>query len=77
MDLAEGLVDLVVGNGSHVGGSVVRRDVPHRSLPVGHGPADVGGAARGDLLVGQDLVDGRAPEVAVGGGRGGAVIRLN
>ena len=40
--------------------------MPHRPLPVGEGPEDVFGAAVVCGLVGEELVDGRAPEVAVG-----------
>ena len=45
--------------------------MPHAALPVGEGPEDVFGAAVVCGLVGEKLVDGRAPEIAVGevGGR--------
>ncbi|MCZ7667021.1 MAG: hypothetical protein M5U34_07265 [Chloroflexi bacterium] len=71
IDLSEGLVDLVVGDRGHVGRGVVGRHVADGALPIRQRPEDVLRPAIVDRLVGQDLVDGRTPEVAVGevGGR--------
>ena len=66
----------MVGDGGDVGGGVVGGHVADRALPVRQRPADVARAAGGHLLVGQDLVDRRSPEVAVGRSGGGAVGEL-
>jgi len=66
-ELAEGVVDAVVGDRGGGRAGVVLGQVSHRAEVVGEGPEDGAGRGEvGDLLVGQDLVHRRAPEVAVG-----------
>jgi hypothetical protein len=62
----EGVVNDVVGDGCDAGFSVVKRQVADRVEVVGQGPQNRAGAVEFDLFVGQNLVDGGAPEVAVG-----------
>jgi len=70
-DVAEGVVGLVVGNRGRVGGVVVSGQIADGAQIIGQRPEDVFDAAVVDRFVGQQLVDGIAPEVAVGeiGGR--------
>ncbi len=66
-DLAEGGVGAVVDNGRVARGAVVGGQVAHGAQVVGQRPEHVAGSGqRIDLLVGQDLVDRRAVQVAVG-----------
>ena len=65
-EAAEGVVGAVVGDGGGAGGVVVFGQVADGAEVVGEGPEDVAfNRDVVDLLVGEDLVDGVAPEVAV------------
>lgn len=56
----------MVGDSGHVRCGIVGGYVANRPLPIAQRPVDVVRAAGGHQLVGQDLIDRRAPEVAVG-----------
>jgi hypothetical protein len=59
----------VIGDGGGVGRGVVAGQVAGGVEVVAEGPDNTAGAAGGgDLLVGQDLVNGGAPQVAMEGG---------
>jgi len=71
-DLAERVVADVVDDRGRPGGRVVLHQVADRAEVVAEAPGDGSSSARGDLLVRQDLVGGRAVEVAVGENVGGS-----
>ena len=66
-EVAVGVEGAVVGDGGLAGGGVALHQVADRAEVVGEWPEDVAGRGEGgDLFIGEDLVDGGAPEVAVG-----------
>ena len=62
---SEGVVNDVVGDGCGVGFRVVNGQVADGIEMIRQRPEDLAGSVGLNLLVGQDLVDDRAPEVAV------------